>query len=143
MGSTKIYLLTFLFIFSFSVISVSAQTRVQKLYSRSLMDGEKEVSITKSIQLLITGKNLKPLADAKVSIVDYDLIWKTDAEGRVTVVIPVELISENIEIEVYSRRYFFKNIYVSFADEYEINRSIHLKYNHKSRCFRSIVCPNF
>src|SRR5687768_17709393 len=43
MGSIKTYLIIFLFSCLLETISISAQNRVQKLYSRSLMDGKKEI----------------------------------------------------------------------------------------------------
>lgn len=138
MRSMKTYLVAFLLVFFLSIPISRAQTRVHKLYSRSVINGVKQSDPTKKITIQVYGKDHEALKDSYIKIVGAELEFEANENGEILVELPGTWKDENVELKIYGKNHYSKSVKVSFEDFEEVYRIIKLK-----KIIRIGGCPSF
>lgn len=131
------------------ILSVSAYTqanRTHQLHSRDLAFTVKDYASIPPKKLylkIINAKSHEPVAFAKVYLEELGIELTANEWGIIEYQIPSHLIIESIALEVNKRRYFSKTIDVKVDGTYEINKTIQMRFNKHSGCFKTTVCPSF
>jgi hypothetical protein len=143
MKSTCIFCLFFTFILFSGELHAQLE-KTQKLYSRSLIEGDKTpVSPIRSIHLKVINQQTKKTISGVRIFWDSNLLTDTDENGEYIIPVPPGSSFTSYSLQLIKPGYKTKTLVLRLDTEDDINKTIRLTFNQKFKHYRFIGTPSF